>query len=187
MATVLDLSVLKAFMPVFSWLFAFLLVYGFLKVTNIFKNDGINALIAFVFSLMVAVSGTATGAISAMAPWFMVIIFFVFIIYLIGSFMGIPTVDMLGTLGGPRGAMWWILIIGFIILAAGLSQSFGQQLLKAREGGNQTATVTGPGSTGSPSIGQNVLLTLTNAKVLGMVVLLLISALTLALMSSPIK
>ncbi len=182
MATVLDLSVLKTFMPIFSWIFAFLLVYGFLEVTQIFKNKGIHAMLAFVFSIMVAVSGTATTAIASMAPWFLVIIFFVFIVYLIGNFMGLPSGEILSAFGG-KGAIWWILILGFVILAVGLSQTFGEQLLDARQGGtNQTATETG--DSGTPTNhGQTVLFILTDPKILGMILILLISALTVVLLT----
>ncbi|MBI2133688.1 hypothetical protein HYU11_03325 [Candidatus Woesearchaeota archaeon] len=184
MATVLDLSLLNTFMPVFSWIFSFLLVYGFLEVTQIFKNRGIHAMIAFVFSIMVAISGTATATITAMTPWFLIMIFFIFMVYLISNFMGIGTSEILGAIGG-KGAVWWILIIGFIILASGLSQTFGQNLLAARQGGNATEvpTTTGPGSTH----GQAVLFVFSNPKVLGMVLIFFIAALTVAMMTSPVK
>ncbi len=185
MATVLDLSVLKTFMPIFSWIFAFLLIYGVLEVTQIFKNRGIHAMIAFVFSVMVAISGTATNTIVAMTPWFLIMIFFIFMLYLIGNFMGLGSADIIGSLGG-KGAIWWILILGVIILASGLSQSFGQQLLAARQGGNATevpATSTNPDG----SHGGQVLFVLTNPKVLGMLLLFFIGALTIAMMTSPIK
>ncbi len=183
MATVLDLSVLKFFSPIFSWLLSFLLVYGFLEVTNVFKNRGVHAMVALAFTLMVSVSSTATLAVAAMAPWFMVIIFFIFMVYLISNFMGIGGNDILGALGGRTGAAWWILIIGFIILAAGLSNAFGQQLLQARQSGNQTTTTVTEGGTAGAGHGQAVLLTITNPKVLGMILLLFIAALTIALMT----
>ncbi|MBI2142335.1 hypothetical protein HYU15_02490 [Candidatus Woesearchaeota archaeon] len=183
MATVLDLSVLKFFSPIFSWLLSFLLVYGFLQVTNVFKNPGVHAMVALAFTLMVAVSSTATLAIASMAPWFMVIIFFIFMVYLISNFMGVGGGEIIGALGGKAGATWWIMIIGFIILAAGLSNAFGQQLLQARQGGNQTAATGAPGSVASPAHGQAVLLTITNPKILGMILLLFIAALTIALMT----
>lgn len=187
MATVLDLSVLKTFMPVFSWIFAFLLVYGFLEMTQIFRNRGIHAMLAFVFSVMVAVSGTATATIAAMAPWFLIIIFFIFIIYLIGNFMGLSSGDILGAVGG-KSAVWWFIVLGFIILAVGLSQTFGQRLLDVRQGGigaNETV-VSVPGE-GQPTHGQVVLLILTNPKVLGMLLLFFIAALTVATMTGPVK
>lgn len=185
MATVLDLSVLKFFSPVFSWLLSFLLVYGFLEVTQVFKNRGVHAMVALAFTLMVAVSSTATLAIAAMAPWFMVIIFFIFMVYLISNFMGVGGGDIIGALGGKAGATWWIMIIGIIILAVGLSNAFGQQLLQARQGGNQTeaATTGTPGGVSGQVHGQAVLLTITNPKVLGMMLLLFIAALTIALMT----
>ncbi|MBI4438874.1 hypothetical protein HY640_03000 [Candidatus Woesearchaeota archaeon] len=186
MATVLDLSVLKTFMPVFSWIFAFLLVYGFLEMTQIFRNRGIHAMLAFVFSVMVAVSGTATATIAAMAPWFLVVIFFIFIIYLIGNFMGLSSGDILGAVGG-KGAVWWFIIIGFIILAAGLSQTFGQRLLEARQGGGGNETFVPVQGEGQPTHGQAVLLILTNPKVLGMLLLFFIAALTVSLMTGPVK
>ena len=183
MATVLNLSVLNTFMPIFSWILAFLLVFGFLEVTQMFKNKGIHALLAFVFSIMVAVSGTATAAIAAMAPWFLIMIFIIFIVYLMGNFMGIESGAILNSLGGS-GAIWWILILSIIILAAGLSQVLGQSLLQAREGGNITTTP-GNGATvdNAAGHGQTVLLILTHPKVLGMVLLFFIGALTIALMT----
>ncbi len=187
MATVLDLSILKTFMPIFSWVFAFLLIYGVLEATNIFKNRGIHAMLAFVFSIMVAVSGTATSTIAAMTPWFLLLIFFIFMIYIISNFMGLPSSEVIGALGG-RGAVWWILILGLVILAAGLSQSFGQQLLQQRQGGgNETAvTTTEPGTPGSDH-GKTVLFILTNAKVLGLILILFIAALTVAMITGPVK
>ncbi len=186
MATVLDLSILNQLMPIFTWIFVFLLVYGVMEVTQIFKNRGIHAMIAFVTSLMVAISGSATKAITSMTPWFLVVIFFIFMVFLIVNFMGISSVEVVNALGGGSGsgAVWWILIISFIILASGLSQTFGQQLLEQRQGGNQTTVQPG---TPDGSFGGSVLIILTNAKVLGMILIFFIGALTVALMTSPIK
>lgn len=185
MATVLDLSVLKVFMPVFAWIFTFLLVYGVLEATQIFKNRGIHAMIAFVFSIMVAVSGSATNTIAAMTPWFLIMIFFIFMIYLIANFMGLSSGDVVTSLGG-KGAVWWVLIIGIIILVSGLSQTFGEQLLRGRQGGNETA-VSGSGTSVDGSFGQNVLLILTDAKVLGLLLIFFIAALAVALITGPVK
>ncbi len=60
MATLLDLGLLKGFSDIFSWLMVFLIVYGVLEVTNLLKNKGVHALLAFVITAVVVITGAAS-------------------------------------------------------------------------------------------------------------------------------
>jgi len=169
MATLLDTGLFESLDVIFTWLFVFLVVFGVLEITNIFKNKSIHALLAFVIAILTGFSSITISIVEVMLPWFLLIAFFVFFVMLITSFMGFGGKDLVNALGGS-GAVWWILVLGFIIVAATLSQVFGQDLLDAGENAGE--------------VEDNVVTTLTNPKVLGFFLILLIGAFTIIFMAS---
>ena len=172
MATLLDLVLLERIAPVFTWILVCLLTCAILEVTKILKNTGINAVAALCIAVIVGFSSNVTGIISSSVPWFIVVAFFVFLLFMIGNFMGIPGNDILSAMGGtPRGAIWWVIIPGIIIIIWSFSNAIGQDLLEQGQGA------------GEGSAQKNVILTLTHPKVLGLVLIILIGTFTITFMT----
>jgi len=170
MATVFDLGLLQQFSDVFAWILIFVVTYGILQVVDVFKNRGINALIAISMTILLGITGGTTSAIIGFLPWFVIVGFFLVFLVLLGNFIGIPTADILGKFGG-QAAIWWIftpLIIGLVIaLVAGGQLSRGEV----------------DPETGELTAGKAVLNVLLEPKVLALIIILSISAITVAIMT----
>ncbi len=171
MATLLDTGLFDQFSVIFTWILLFLVVFGILEVTNVFKNRNIHVLLAFVVAILASTSTLSVGIVETMLPWFLIIAFFVFFVYMIGNFMGIGNNEILQAMGGGDRAIWWILVLGFLIVAAALSNSFGEELLDERGEGTQDDSQ------------RQVILALTNPKVLGLGLIFIIGAFTILFMA----
>jgi hypothetical protein len=175
MATFLDTALLDKFSIVFTWLLVFIVVFGVAEVTNVLKNRALNALLALSIAVIVGFSPSLAAVISGFAPWFVVIAIFILFLLLLTNFMGIPTANLVEMFGG-KAAGWWILVPFIVALVVALSSAFGQGLLEER---------TGPAGEGEVIEGdttphrESVVLTLTNPKVLGMLLVLLIGMFTI--------
>ncbi len=175
MANVLDLGLLKGFSDLFGWLLIFVVVYGILQVIDMFKNRGIHALIALTITVIVATTTGTLNVVNDMSPWFVTIGFFIVFLLVLSNFMGIPTAEVINKFGG-NGVVWWI----FVPLALGLIISLVSGGQFARGDTTRIDPETGevikvPGKT--------VINIITDPKVLGLILILSISAITITLMS----
>lgn len=171
MATVLDVGLFDQVSVIFTWLLVFIIMFGFLEAVNPLKNRAIHATLAFVIAIFAGFSNITTGFISTMLPWFFVIALFVFFVFLIGNFMGISSPAIVESLGGQN-AIWWILVLGFFIVAGSLSAVFGQDLLEERDTDDSSSQKT------------SAVLTFTNPKILGFGLLIIISAFTIVFLTA---
>lgn len=187
MVTLLDLSVLEGFLPLFVFLFVMLAVYAILNVTKILTdNPGIHALIAIFIALIVILFPGAAQVIANMTPWFVLLLVFLMFLLISSQFMGMPAkgagsfVQMMG----GESAGWWIFILGIIIALWAISDVYGQALL-AGGGAEQPEVTPGQGDrpTDTSSFRENVGATIFNPKILGLVLLLVIGALTVRFMT----
>ena len=86
MANVLDLGLLKDFSFLFGYLLIFVVVYGLLQITDLFKNRGINALVAIAVTVLIATTTGSMNVITNLTPWFVIAGFFiVFLLVLTNS------------------------------------------------------------------------------------------------------
>ncbi len=175
MANVLDIGLLKDFSYLFGWLLIFVVVYGILQVIDMFKNRGIHALIAITITVIVATTTGTMNVVSDMMPWFVVIGFFVVFLLVLSNFMGIPTTEVISKFGGS-GAVWWIfvpLMLGLVIsLVSGGQFSRGDTTRIDPDTGE---VIKVPGKT--------VINVITDPKVLGLILILSISSITITLMA----
>lgn len=173
MATVFDFGILNQFSAVFVWLLIWTVVYAVLQVTKVLgANKGLDALIAICVAFFFTLSPELTKVIATMAPWFVIFIMFLFFIWLLGMFIGMSQSELRDAFGKESGAFWWIFSIGLIILIYAVSKVFGQSLL---EGGGGNAT--------SQGFAANVMQTIFNPKLLGVVLLLIIASFAVRFMA----
>src|SRR3989338_2257519 len=107
MATVFDFSLLSEFSEIFVLALIFVVVYGVLQITDIFKNRGLHALVAIAVAVILGTTGATTKVITGLAPWFVITGFFLVFLMVLTQFMG---VDVHKTVFGGAGGMWWIFV-----------------------------------------------------------------------------
>lgn len=160
---------------------------------------GLHALIALTMSFFVSFYEPVILLIGFAVPWFFMLGLFAFLILFVLKMFTGDKVDFSRAVSGRETTLWWVVVvIAIVILIFGLGQVFGQQSLEAGGGGtpvansNQASVSTGDGSaddfirqTGVGNSGvtgrevatadfsTNVLNTLVNPKVLGMILVLL--------------
>ncbi len=178
MATLLDVGFLSFFSQIFTVLLVFVFVYALLQFTKILGGEkNIDALIAIALAFMTLLVPGVSKVLSLSAPWFILMFFVIFLIALISMFLGATTESFKYVLA-QEGLVWWIIIIGILIVLGAVSQVYGKQILSA------TAT---NATTASGQILTNVGATIFHPKVLGVALILLIASLTIARLASYTK
>lgn len=193
MATFLDVGIMQHFSTIFVVLLIFVVIFGLLETVKAFgKNRGLHAVISLVIALLFVVSKLATSMIQTMVPWFIVVIIFIFFFMFLLRMWGLGDAD-LKSLIGDSNVYPWLIVIVVIVLFTSLSSVFGQSLLEkgegtteanyaynySVEGGSSSYTVPDSTSTTTPSFTTNMLNTLRNPKVLGMIFVFLVGAFSL--------
>ena len=177
MATILDLGLLKGFSDIFVWILDFVIVYGALEVTNLLKNKGLHALLAFAITAVIVITGGGANLIVAMVPWVVVMAAFFLFLMMLGQFVGLSAKQILSNFGGSGGSgvTWYILIPLLVILIVAWTQAPREQTVANPETG-ETVTV-------EPHIQRPFLGILTSPQVLGLALVLGIAAMTITLMT----
>jgi len=202
MATFLDLSLFQHVSGIFIFIFVFLIVYAFLSMSKIFKDvgghNGIYALISLTVAFLSSFSTGFVAVISTMAPWFTVIIVFIFLTFFVLRMF--TTDDTFFETLVKQGALKWVLVVVFvIILLVSVSSAFGQKVLEEGTGTTSTTTQTTTttlntaGSSDSITVsnsgvatndfGTNMMQTLFHPKILGMLLVILIAFFTVLLIA----
>lgn len=161
MATVLDVGLLKFFLPAFTFLFIVILTYALMKVVLKELDDRARWLAAVCIGLIALFSGSAIDLINFVTPWFVVIFVFLFLVFMSLMFYGVEQPKVLDALGGVN----TIVIIGILILVLGISQVFGPVFDPYAPGGPTEKT-----------IGGETIKTLFHPRVLGAIFILIIAA-----------
>lgn len=184
MATVLDLGLLKGFTDIFVWILVFVIVYGALEVTNLLKNRGLHALFAFAITAVIVLTGGGTNLITAMLPWVVVLAALILFILMLGQFAGLDTNQILSNFG-TRGFIWYVLVPLLVILMVAWTQGPGPG-----PGPGPEPRAATDGATGELIPAEKVVQeqrpfigVLTDPKVLGLVLILGIGAMTITLMA----
>jgi len=174
MATLLDLGLLKGFGDIFAWLLVFVIIYGALQVTNLLKNKGLHALLAFAITAVVVITGGGANLVTAMVPWVVVMAALVLFLLMLGQFVGLTPKQIVGNFGG-QGATWYLIIPLFVILLVAWTQGPSEAATTVDETTGEVVTVEQP---------QRPFITiLTNPQVLGLILILSIAAVTMTLMT----
>ena len=176
MASILDIGLLKGFGDIFVWILVFVIIYGGLEVSNLLKNKGLHALLAFAITAVVVITGGGSNLVVAMVPWVVVMAAFFLFLMMLGQFVGLTPKQILSSFGGTelRGATWYLAIPLIIILVIAWTQAPREQTVVNPTTG-ETITIE-PQQRGFITV-------LTNPKVLGLILILAISAMTMSLMT----
>ena len=166
MATFLDIAGLAYFSAFFVFLFVWLGIFALLTMTKVLGgNKAIDALIGFIFGILVLLSPTVTGAIAYIAPWFGLV--FVFILFFMMSFKAFGADSSLSS-ASPLGHVLIVVII--VVLVVGIFSYIRGQ-------------VSIPGENDSGVSYKNSSYVIFHPKVLGLLLVLLISVFTIALLA----
>lgn len=83
------LSLVFVFILVFAVMYALLKKVGFLG-----KSDGLNAMVAFIFAMLTAMSPGSEIVIGSFLPWFFMFMFLVLMIFMFFMFIGVNNESM---------------------------------------------------------------------------------------------
>ena len=169
MATILqDLGFLEFFLPAFTFLFIFVLVYAVLdKFKLMGENKWLKLIASFSIALLFLFSGDTLKFVEVITPWFVVLVILALFILSLFMFMGAKESDIEKATKDPV-LYWTILVIIIILLIIAVGEVF---------------TSVGPTSQdGSPpSAG---LRAVTNPKTLGALFILVVAAFAVKFISS---
>jgi len=157
MATVIDFGFAEFFVPLFSMIFIFLIVYAILQKTEMLGGKQVTDFaIALFLSILVLFSNSALELTKFMAVWLVVIlVILVFMILAFSFWSGDSHLGFDKDLD-IKGILFWVMII---VLAIGLTQVFGPVLTPYASGADPSRVV---------------LRTLFHPRVIGAVILLII-------------
>lgn len=111
----IDISGIFLFMPIFSFLFVFLIVYAILAKTKILGEGFLNALVGFIMAIIFISFSSLELYVQTIIPWFIVLFVVVFLILLIA---GLSTKDLDWIMGKKFGwAVVGLLVVIFLISA----------------------------------------------------------------------
>ncbi len=80
----IDISGLSYFMPIFGFLFVFVIVYALLSKTELLgDNKFINLLISFIIAVIFSTLGSMQEYVQTVTPWFVVLVIALFFILII--------------------------------------------------------------------------------------------------------
>ncbi len=87
MATFLDIGLLEYFLPLFSFILIFTLLYAILGATKVLQGKAwINITIALMVSLVAMFSGSVFELVNVITPWFVLLLIALVFLALIASF-----------------------------------------------------------------------------------------------------
>jgi uncharacterized membrane protein len=168
MATFLDIGLIEKMNYLFPFLLVFILVYVVLTRLEMFKEkQGLAAIIALVLALLTLTSSLIIKTINRMAPWFILLIVFGILVLIVYQAMGIKEDKITSVLTseehGPA-FIWWIIalvvLIGLGSFITVFSEEKGFQKLTEEEVEDEE---------------KSVWTTLFHPKILGLVLIFLIS------------
>ncbi len=125
MATILDnLGFIEFFLPVFSFLFIFVIMYAVLdKFRLMGENKSVKFIAALSIALLFLFSQETLKFVSFITPWFVVLIIISLFVLSLFMFMGVKEKDMIDTVSNPT-VYWTVLIIIIILLIAAIGSVF---------------------------------------------------------------
>jgi len=183
MATVLDLGFISNFSYLFTFLLVFVLVFSILESKKFLsQSTGVNGIIALCLAIIVNLSSTARTAITNAAPWFVALAFFIFFLLLLYTIFGAGEKDFKEVLKDIR-VVNWIIALSVIIALIALGNALGQSLLSRTTNQSAITTELNTTATNTTSYQTNLVNTLFNSKVLGLILLLIIASFTIRQLS----
>ncbi len=103
----IDISGINYFMPIFGFLFVFVIVFALLAKTKILgENKFINVLISFIISIIFSTVSSMQNYVKSVIPWFAVLVIVLFFVLLIIGF----SQQKIGDIMKP-GIVWVFIIV----------------------------------------------------------------------------
>ncbi len=186
MATFLDIGLLQNISTVFSFLFVFVVAYAAMEAFKFFGEGraGIRAILALCLAVITLLSPNVIKLIDTMAPAFVVVMMFLFLLFVIYKMFGVQD-DWLSkaVVGSEGSAFYWILIIAIIIFMGSFASVYGSSLLAYTGGGN----VTSVNGTATASVSHNIGTAFFSPKVLSFFFVMLIAVFAIWLLTEESK
>lgn len=186
MATFLDLGALAFFHRLWPFLLVLTVVYAVLSLVETFKDKkGVRAMIAFVMAVLASTYTIAWETINLATPWFVLLIFFFMFVLIAYQIFGIKQEHIVNVITGKtpgeygRTFAYWVLALVLIITIGSLSSVISKEkTFSSLSGGNATVTVPVSQQPLTEQVG--FFNTITNPKVLGMLLVMLIAFFTIS-------
>ncbi len=176
MATLLDATLISFLLPLFVFLFIFVVLYGLLSKTKLLgENTALNFLAALCVAAVAVFAGTLIKLIGTVTPWIVFVLIILVLIFGIFKFFGVEDKETWDTIGGKT----VVYVVILIILLIGLTIVFEPEV-SPFEDKNGTG-VSSSGLAGK-SVKNEVLSTLTHPRLLGALFILLVAAFTIKLL-----
>jgi hypothetical protein len=113
---VIDVSGINFFMPIFSFLFVFIVIYAILFKTKVLgDNKFVNSLVSFIISIIFLSFSSMETYVRNIIPWFAVLVVILFLVLMVMMFSTKKYEDMM-----TKGFAWFVVaifIIVFLIVA----------------------------------------------------------------------
>ena len=139
MATVLDVSVLEFFSPLFIFLFVLLVFYAILDKTKILgENKGLSFMTALVVALLFVITTPALQIVETITPWLVVMLVVFMAIIIILLFIGVKA-DTISEVVSSRSSVWMIVIVLVLLLGIALTNVIGPNIASLTQDEGDTA------------------------------------------------
>ena len=174
MATLLDTGLIGFLLPLFVFLFIFVVIYALLGKTELFgkKQAALNFLAAICVAAVAVFAGNLIKIVGSITPWIVFIILVLVMIFGMYRFFGVEDKEIWSTFGGPN----VITVIILIVVLIGLITVFESQL-------SPFGPTTAAEGTSAKNVRSEVINTLIHPRLLGALFILLVSAFTVKLLS----
>jgi hypothetical protein len=115
-----DISGLMYFMPLFSFLFIFVIIYAILVKTKILgENNFANILVSFIIGIIFATTAGTREYVEAVTPWFVVLAVAIFFILIIIGMSQKKAEDII-----KPGFIWFFIVLVLVIFFIAASNVF---------------------------------------------------------------
>ena len=136
MATVLDIGAFEFFVPLISFIFVFLILFGILQKTKLLGGkSALDFVVSLMITLVVVINTSALALINFMSVWSVVVVV-VLVFVLMMLFFWVKEGE--GSLPGPAeflpSMVFWVFVI---ILIIGITHVFGPVLTPYAEGASK--------------------------------------------------
>lgn len=180
----LDLGLIEYFSIIFPALLVFAIVYALLEKFKIIGDSkSIHAIIAIVLAFITILLRDVTKIINFIAPWFVLLFIFVLLILIVYKIMGASDADLSSFIKTHTLTQWIIVLIGIVIIVAGIASVYGQRLKPITDDEGNVIDVSSDTSTESDEFEESVGKTLFHPKVVGLIFIFLVAAFSIGLLT----
>lgn len=198
MATI-DISLINAVSPVIVFLLLFIGGWGILRMVNPFKKAGesLYGILAFLIALIMVMNRTSVAVIMTATPWLIVVSMLAFFFIFFAMMFGASAKDITIEAGKNKG---WIIFFVMLIFVFSIGAAFGPGLLASQPTSTSGTTITADNTSAATSqgayvvdgqnvgtatndFGTNLVFTIFNPKIIGMLFLFILGTLTILLLS----